>query len=173
MKIIFLDIDGVLNSGDYMSALYSLRDRHNIGSTKDEYGQLFDPRCVAYLDFIIRETDAKIVISSTWRRNGLSILKEMWEMRGLPGEVIDITPLTTDGDIVERYYHPDADRGYEIQEWLNNHTGITSHVILDDNSDMLPTQNFVKCDGRFGISCEVSNKAIEYLKKENNENNIS
>jgi hypothetical protein len=38
---------------------------------------------------------------------------------------------------------------------------------------MLPTQNFVKCDGRFGISCEVSNKAIKYLKKENDENNIS
>lgn len=173
MRVIFLDIDGVLNTWDYIGSLYLLANKHKVGSSIDEYGQLFDPRCVNYLDYIIRETDAKIVISSTWRNKGISNLQEMWEMRDLPGEIIDVTPLTLDGEIVERYYHVDADRGYEIQEWLDNHDDIESYVILDDMSDMLPSQNFVKCDGKFGITREVANMAIHHLIKEKYEDNIS
>lgn len=85
MKIIFLDIDGVLN-------VYP--------QGHDEYGAIFHPHLVENLKLILDQTGAKIVVSSTWRRSGLSIMKEMWEKRGLPGEVIDITPFET--DVVER-----------------------------------------------------------------------
>lgn len=167
MKIIFLDIDGVLNSGDYMRALHVIT--HNAkkegSSTRDEFGQLFDPRCITYLDYIIRMTGAKIVISSTWRYFGLSKLKDMWAKRNLPGEVIDITCKRTevDPELEERHYQPNTDRGYEIQQWLEDHTGIESYVILDDDCDMLSSQSFVKCTNEFGITYDVAKLVINKL----------
>ena len=49
MKIIFLDIDGVLNQTGNAASLP------------------FDPNCVMYLNHVIKETGAHIVISSAWR----------------------------------------------------------------------------------------------------------
>jgi len=70
MKVIFLDIDGVLNV---------------IPQGHDKYGGIFHPEFVENLRTIIEATDAKIVISSTWRMSGLNIMKEMWSARNLPG----------------------------------------------------------------------------------------
>lgn len=77
-KIIFLDIDGVLN-------VYP--------NGRDEYGAKFHSHFEDNLRFIIEKTQAKIVISSTWRMNGLREMKAMWQDRDLPGEVIDVTPV--------------------------------------------------------------------------------
>ena len=168
MKVIFLDIDGVLNSGDNMRALHRLAVTHGIKNVdRDIHGQLFDERCVSFLDCLIRETSAKIVVSSTWRRAGLPAMQTMWRERGLPGDVIDVTPKWADAEMVERYYQPGADRGYEIQEWLDTHSDIESYVILDDDSDMLSHQSFVKCDGKYGITYDVFIKALEILNKIN------
>ena len=163
MKVIFLDIDGVLNSSDYMRCLHRLKVNHGIGDTMDEYGQLFDSRCVNYLDLIIRETGAKIVISSTWRMGGLPKMQAMWQARSLPGEVIGITPRYPSGEIQEKYYQPGVGRGYEIQEWLEEHSNIESYVILDDDSDMLSHQKFVKCGNHYGIDYSVYKDAVEKL----------
>ena len=70
MKIIFLDIDGVLN-------VYC--------ESRDEYGCCFHSHLVENLRILIEQTGAKIVIISTWRFSGLEIIKEMWEKRNLPG----------------------------------------------------------------------------------------
>ena len=121
MKIIFLDIDGVLN-------VYP--------QGHDEYGAIFHPHLVENLKLILDRTGAKIVVSSTWRRSGLSIMKEMWEKRGLPGEVIDITPFET--DVVERgtcEFYDQVDRGFEIQQWIDDNQ-IQDFVILDDDNDI-------------------------------------
>jgi hypothetical protein len=168
MKIIFLDIDGVLNSMDYMNLLHmSKHDAKMDKETMDEYGQLFDPRCVQWLEYIIAKTGAKIVISSTWRMSGLQIMQELWKHRNLPGEVIDVTGRGgVDPEIIERFYDPGADRGYEIQQWIEDHSDINSYVILDDDSDMCPGQHFVKCDSKYGITREVANAAINYLNFE-------
>ena len=165
MKVIFLDIDGVINSGDNMRALHRLKVNHGIGDSFDLYGQLFDDRCVNYLDLIVRETGAKIVISSTWRRGGLLKMQRMWDARGLPGEVIDITPQSACSEMVERYYQPGADRGYEIQQWLDEHPEVEAYVILDDDSDMLHHQPFVKCGNYYGINFDVMKEAIAILNK--------
>ena len=85
MKVIFLDIDGVLNTGWW----YTQMDKN---TPKDKYGYAFDPNSVANLKKIIDETGADIVISSSWKSFGLSELEEMWQDRGLPGKLIGITP---------------------------------------------------------------------------------
>jgi len=97
MKVIFLDIDGVLN-------LYC--------ESRDEYGCCFHSHLVDNLKRLIDETGAKIVISSTWRFSGLVIMKEMWIKRGLPGEVVGITPNFM------RHHGTTLCRGKEIDAYL-------------------------------------------------------
>jgi hypothetical protein len=135
MKIIFLDIDGVLN----------IISQSN---SRDEFGQCFHKHFEDNLSWIIEQTDAKIVISSTWRASGLGVMKNMWKCRNLAGEVIDITP--TEVDVVESgacEFYDQVDRGFEIQQWIDKHKDqITSYCIIDDCNDMLPSHenNFVR-----------------------------
>lgn len=125
MKVIFLDIDGVLN------LCYPAHD---------QYGQIFHPHFVDNLKYIIEETNAKIVISSTWRFSSLQNMLDMWKDRNLPGEVIGITPNFT------MKYNTTLCRGKEIDAYLSQNKDIEKYVILDDDTDMEPHQlcNFVK-----------------------------
>ena len=156
MKVIFLDIDGVLN-------LYC--------ESRDEYGCCFHRHLVENLKRLIDETGAKIVISSTWRFSGLLIMKEMWEKRGLPGEVVGITPNFM------KHYGTTLCRGKEIDSYLEENKDITSYVILDDDTDMEEHQmdRFVKTSGNkdhedcvdvgYGLTRICTNKAIEILNR--------
>jgi hypothetical protein len=48
---------------------------------------------ISYIRSIIDKTTTKeAVISSSWRTDGLDIMKDLWKYRDLPGEVIDVTP---------------------------------------------------------------------------------
>jgi hypothetical protein len=160
-KIIFLDLDGVLRVG-YCG--------------RDEFGQLFVDYFVDNLKYIIEQTNAKIVISSDWKSSGLSVLKDMWIKRNLPGEVIDITPNAVDivnFGICE--FYDLVDRGHEIQQYINENN-IEKYVILDDIPDFLPSQmnNYIKTsynhhhidsiDG-FGLTRKCAEKAIKILNK--------
>ena len=167
-KILFLDIDGVLNTERQHEYC------HSRGITNsDEYGYLFDPIAVRNLAKIVNETGADIVISSSWKYNGLSELLDMWSDRGLPGRVIDITPDTMSNEIL---LHADLEkmeflscRGYEIKEWLVAHGKKVSHyAIVDDEQEMLPEQqsHYVMIDPRVGISEENANQVIDILNKE-------
>jgi hypothetical protein len=154
MKVIFLDIDGVLN--------VTMQKR-------DEFGSLFHPQFEDNLKRIVTNTDAKIVITSTWRYSGLSEMQRMWKHRDLAGEVIDITP---DLDRIEGYSIP---RGVEIKYWLDNTKELESYVIIDDDNDMLLCQkdNFVHTFGNithrdcvdigYGLTYECSLQAIKIL----------
>lgn len=160
MKIIFLDIDGVLNV---------------ISQGRDQFGSIFHKHFEDNLRHLIEQTDAKIVISSTWRFSGLDIMKDMWLKRNLPGEVIDITPYCAIIQKDESY--ESVERGYEIQAWLNKHPDVENYVILDDDNDMLDCQlnNFVKTSGNsdhpdkidigYGLTKICTEKAIKILNR--------
>jgi precorrin-6B methylase 1 len=45
----------------------------------------FHSNFVDNLRSIIDKTGAKIVISSSWRTDGLDIMKDLWKYRDLPG----------------------------------------------------------------------------------------
>lgn len=159
MKVIFLDIDGVLN-------VYR-RER-------DVYGSLFHENFVDNLKTIIDNTNAKIVLSSSWRHSGLKEMKEMWQLRNLPGEIIDITPNEVD---VVNYgickYYDEVSRGHEIKLWLTNNK-VDNYCIIDDDDDMLEEQlpNFIKTinpdhedslDIGYGLTKQCAEKAIQIL----------
>ena len=164
-KIIFLDIDGVLNTKWW----YTQMER-NI--PQDQYGYAFDPKAVANLKRIVEETGADIVISSSWKSFGFSELEEMWTDRGLPGKLIGVTPnsvsdellLEADIDSIELFHI----RGEEIKEWLIRHgKHVNSYAIIDDMDNMLPEQqsHFVHTNPVVGITEEDAEKAIAIINK--------
>lgn len=165
-KIIFLDIDGVLNTKWW----YSQMDRN---THRDKYGYAFDPQAVANLRKIVEETGADIVISSSWKCMGLSQMEDMWKDRNLPGIIIGITPnsvsdeLLIDADIDSmELFHI---RGEEIKEWLKKHgKRVCNYVIIDDMDNMLPGQqsHFVQTNPEMGITEDDAEKAIAILNKE-------
>lgn len=120
MKIIFLDIDGVLNNT----------------STTDKIGRyrgLEDSLIQRFNRIIEAVPETKIVISSSWRRfHTLPELTEILRSRGLKGDIIGTTPTgRTDRPwMMDTYYVP---RGHEIREYLQNCLDtIDTFVILDD-----------------------------------------
>lgn len=120
MKIIFLDVDGVLNSGHWY------QKNHKRHPEKCRAETAIDPRFVCNLKKIVDKTKAKIVLSATCRdavkQRKNHYLRTILKQYGL--EIYDYTPNTG------------MDRGIDIQEWLNHHRDVTNIVILDDDSDM-------------------------------------
>ncbi len=176
MRVVVLDIDGVLNNEVFPNAFFAILKRLEIVRSRakelhkivmrDEYGNFFCPTATNMLAYIIEQTGAKIVISSSWRHSGLQFMQDMWKERGLPGEVIDITPSfhrTND----HMPFKERAERGHEIKDWLTRHPEVESYVILDDDDDMLPEQEarFVRTNERYGITFDDAKKCIEILNE--------
>lgn len=165
MKVIFLDVDGVLNNHslfkktkDERSAYAnSLPEFDDI--TQEQwtmfYGYMIDPYAISLLKDILQATDAKIVVSSTWRNNDktYNALKENLKNHGIDC-IVGKTP---------RF--PGELRGTEIQQYLNENQGIENYVIIDDDSDMLDEQksNFVQTNTQIGLTADDAKKVIEIL----------
>lgn len=142
MKVIFLDIDGVLNSEQYYRTV----------NRKEKELDRFDPKVVALLIDLVGEFSAKLVISSTWRFGALSLLRHEVKKSGL-----------------NKYLHNDwrtpqtypPHRGKEIKLWLDKHQGVENYLILDDDDNMLNEQlaHYVKTDIKFGMQKENFEKA--------------
>ena len=163
MKVIFLDIDGVINSHDNIWARTALWKDLGVPS-RDEYGHLFDERCVMLLEWIISKTGCKIVISSTWRKSGLLAMERMWKDRGLPGEVVGVTLSYPLKHVVDKYPNEDGDRGYEIQDWIDRNKP-ERYCIIDDDSDMLSHQSFVQTDHISGLTFKKAKEVIKILNE--------
>lgn len=145
MKIIFLDIDGVLNYSDVW-------DRPE---NKEKGTKVWDSDCVNELNRIIKETDANIVLSSTWRLysdHEIIVYNDM----GIEGKFVGKTP--------DLFNKP---RGIEIQTWLdeNKHMNIENFVILDDYNDMEHLTNKLVLTDFLdkGLTKEKANEAIKML----------
>jgi hypothetical protein len=172
-NIIFLDIDGVLNSMDYMNALqfdaalakglYNINAQDSHSIIRDKYGHHFDPRCVSYLQSIYNATRCDFVISSTWNQAGLATIQQMWIDRNLPGKVIDIIDC--------------HDRANAILKWLHEHDYvIIEHCwcIIDDETmfDDIDAQfqKFqIKPNTRYGISLQDMLNVIRHFNHVNND----
>lgn len=148
--IIFLDFDGVLNTEQYQTRLAV-----NGTPNKDAWGPLFDPCAVSNLRTIIDSTGANIVISSSWRYiHRLGSLRMMWEVRGLPGEILDTLPCGA------TY----ISRGEDVECWLKKY-GQANYVIIDDLNDFYPSQldRYIEINPIVGITDADAARAIEIL----------
>lgn len=117
MRVIFLDIDGVLNAG---------------------HG-LLDPEMITRLNMITDTTKAVIVVSSMWRWS-LTPTQLESELRrsGVTAEISSATPTcpawvsTWPGWYTRDERLTSPSQGDAIRLWLADHPGVTAWVVLDD-----------------------------------------
>lgn len=161
MKIIFLDIDGVLNTTKD-------EDRPRVqpeGFNANIYGvSELNRECVARLNKIVEATQASVVISSSWRIlfSDLFYLVNFLKSQGVVANIIDATPHWAKSYVRGEMAYG---RGLEIQEWLDEHPEVSKFVILDDGTDMLHLEPFLiqtYMDG--GLQDRHIQQAIDMLK---------
>lgn len=162
-KYLFLDLDGVLNTGEYSNYL----EKNNLPQF-DKDGAIFDPKAIENLQYIIDKTHAEVILTSTWKYDGFDKMYQLWKNRNLPSVLVDITPdLFKHGGKRAKGF-----RGLEIDNWLNYGRGSDFHTyysyaILDDEDDFLLHQleHVVLTDPMKGITREVANKVISILNR--------
>lgn len=144
MKIIFLDIDGVLNCSETFK-----KEMPNL--LLDE----IDKGMVAILHHIVALTEAKVVLSSSWRLD--PEWRKTMKKIGIKIDFLDRTPF---GNGV-------VDRGHEVQEWLDkNFPGQIESVrycCIDDNTDFHADQKLFKTSWEEGLTPELADEIITYL----------
>ena len=142
-RIVFLDFDGVLNSEQ---SVQQFGTRYRFASSN-----------VTALNEVLQKTEARLVITSSWRE-GLS-LREI------------IGYLERDGVLAKRVVGKtqflEKERGLEIDAWLRSVPyALSSFVILDDRDDMaMHRERLVKVDPQIGLSMAQAHRAIELLAK--------
>ena len=158
MKIVFLDIDGVLNSDDWYKSGEAKKAYEKTKIVSDYH---FDPSAWSLVEKLLIETGAKIVLSSSWRNFTLeSTLKDFTgtKFEVLNKYIVGITPRSRL-----------RNRGKEIETFIKNtDIKIDKYVIIDDDTDFNTEQlpYFVRTDWFQGITEENYNKAKKILNNE-------
>lgn len=127
MKVIFLDIDGVLNTAQTFKDIEDEVQKNGVRRIE------IDLKRVGFLKEIVEQTGAVLVLSSSWRTFGemengkyvphnkkMAFLIELLAAYGL--FIYDITPVS-----------PDGIRQNEIESWMKN-KDIESFIVIDDDS---------------------------------------
>lgn len=112
IRILFLDIDGVLNSEEYAKWCYTDDGKQYLA----EGGDIFvDRNAVNLIKRLCDEHDVRIVISSSWRVISLSAtiksFEEYKDLKCLNKYIVGITP---------KYHSENLIRGDEINDFYNN-----------------------------------------------------
>jgi hypothetical protein len=148
-KVLFLDIDGVLNSEEFY------KNEFKSGNKTSR----FDSASVLIAKKIIEEYSLEIVISSTWRFGAIDMLMHELQKNKLIKYLHNdwFTPVI----------HP-AHRGTEIKYWLDIHPEVTDYIIIDDDDNILEEQknNFVKTCIQRGLKTEHYNRVRAIFSKE-------
>ena len=142
-KVIFLDIDGVMNS-------VSLRVQDPRGLV-----DFLEPGCVATLNTIVAATGAVVIISSTWRlTTPFPELLASFAAAGCTAQIVDITP-----DIDARQRH------LEVAAWLAQQAEPPHRfVVIDDDFDMPDfPDRLVRTRKHFGLGARELPAVLQLL----------
>lgn len=144
MKVIFLDVDGVLNTDE-------MRESYGI--------DFISPRLVKEIIRVADATEAKIVISSDWRlkKRDLDMVHAAFKDCGFDtGRIIGVTPV----------YTLHGTRAMEIAHWLAQRPGVEKAVIIDDIEDAEVKEEscrFFQTDYEVGVTAAIADGMIEFL----------
>ena len=158
MKILFLDMDGVMNNYRYNSYWCKMFGRG--------VSDCIDPLCMLQLNRIIDVTGCDVVISSSWRRwlrDGfdLAAFEMLLSTHGFCGKVVGATS-------TRRVAAPgETERSKEIRQYLLDNPSITAYAVLDDDTE--PIENFVHVNNDVGLSFQDAEKAIRLLLGKNDQ----
>ena len=133
--IIFLDIDGVMNSTCFQ---------------KKNPPVIVEENKAKILLNIINETGAKVVLTSLRRVMEWDELCDLFKKFNI--ELYDKTPNIS------------FDKSKEINKWLDEHKDVDNYVVIDDN-DMseIFNERFILINHYFGITKSKATKAIKAL----------
>jgi hypothetical protein len=134
MKIIFLDIDGVLNC------------KRTPNPRKFPF--IVDATLLKRLERLLDQTGAKVVLSSNWRYDPAGLFSAKYY--GIP--FIDTTP-----DL------PGEPRCEAILEWLRHRQDVERFIVIDDEDDELDPLPLFQPSRREGLTDEMVKKAADYL----------
>ncbi len=140
MRVLFLDIDGVMNRTGY-------RPDESV-----DLGSWIEPELAQRLSQLLRALDASIVLASDWR-NGRTLEHLAGELKaaGVEGSLLGVTPKL-------------GPRWREIEAWMREHDVAAEHVvIIDDGFDMGElAARFVRCSPLHGLD-EDAVRAVKQL----------
>lgn len=175
IKVVFLDIDGVMNSVASVEAVKVIRahcpnwpESHPLRHTPVSSWKWFAPWSVEALNYITGTTGAKIVISSTWRESAIPWLRR-W---GVTGDIIGQTP------ILDRFVGSISvamTRGEEIEAWFDKwartpgSVPVSTCVVLDDDPvGGAVAARLVQTDGQTGrgLTMAHARRAIALLEQD-------
>lgn len=177
MRIIFLDVDGVLNNEKYSCFMYKLLGKDKYYKKINKDFDMFDLRSVRYVAKLIDyfEGDIKLVISSTWRTNKKAVNKIIEKLSIFMKSynvLVDVTEVDKN-----------RIRGIEIQHYLENNNLLNSDYVIidDDTADIIGDKyegidfnpHFVWCDNKYGFQRKEYKKALKILKGDNYDNSKS
>lgn len=150
MKVLFLDVDGVLNSTEWAIRVGGYGYPPALNETPTREILKWDPSCVERLRSVIDTTGAKIVISSAWRGYGIHAIdhwRRMFSCYEWPEvPVIGETPNL-------RVQAPNAIRGDEVNTWIIRQSQpIERYICLDDDSDFGPDQRLIQTNPVVGMT---------------------
>jgi hypothetical protein len=140
MKVIFLDIDGVLNC--------------NRTQNPRKFPYVVDKKLLSRLNRLLKRTGAKVVLSSSWRVDPVGILAARhW---GVP--VFDFAP-----DL------PKKTRRDEVLAWLSAHPKVSRFAIIDDEDDDLDNLPLFQPSQKTGLTPEIARGVERYLNGKTDE----
>jgi HAD domain in Swiss Army Knife RNA repair proteins len=134
MNVIFLDIDGVLNS--------------DATPNPRKFPYIVDPGLLGIFKDLVRRTGATVVLSSSWRTDPVGLLAA--KFYAVP--FMDVCP-----DL------PGVSRCEEMLQWLSAHQEVHRFVVIDDESDCLDDLPLFQPSARTGITTEIADGVVEYL----------
>ena len=134
MKAIFLDIDGVLNCSKTPNPR--------------KFPYIVDDVLLDRFRELVRATEARVVLSSTWRCDPVGLLAA--RHHEIPFH--DVCP-----DI------PGKSRRDEMMSWLSAHPEINRYVVLDDEDDELDDLPLFQPDPNEGLSPEIAKGIEDFL----------
>lgn len=136
MKILFLDMDGVMNNDAWDEHVRENRSRFSMSPDlmKKSASTDIDPVNIQNLKFILkRDKEIRIVISSSWR-NHLTLPQLQWIFKKhgiMPEKIIGMTDRPRVCDPADVIYE-DRDRGELCVKWAQENN-VTSFVCVDDD----------------------------------------
>ena len=140
MKVIFLDIDGVLNC-------QKTPNPRNLP-------YIVDKRLLARLTKLLERTGAKVVLSSSWRCDPIGLLAaKYWKV-----PFIDVCP-----DL------PKSQRGKEMLKWLSCHPKVSRFAVIDDEDDGLDNLPLFQPSKQTGITVDIVKAVEKYLNGKTDE----
>jgi len=141
MKVLFLDVDGVINPISF------------------HHGSGFSGAACANIQSVLdKDPEVRIVVSSAWRRWGIEKLKEILKDNNIDSSKLeDITD--TEGGL------DPENRAEQIQRWLDKHKQVKQFVVIDDYPMPALDANAVKTNGYVGFTQKDADIALGILNK--------